>query len=252
MIFPEMTKPQPPRSAGVAPRRARLRSRARRNARSARPRNRASSERPSSGRATSATACCGCCRRIPSPSTGRASPAASSPISRPQGRLSLFDQSGERSAADLLHRLCRQGRRPEPSRHLRLQRRPRRSIGISQSRPGRSADRRIRRQRSGGDAAARQSADLAGVHRSGHDRPDRNRLEPPCQARWRQRLLWRAERRAGARQDHRALSRQEWPRPLAQISSRRELRRIPCRQGGAGAQTRAGYYALPASSWCRR
>ena len=69
--------------------------RRRRSARAARRRRRPSSGQP----ATRRTASCGCCRRTRSPSTASTSPAASSPIRRPPERCSLFDQSGERSAA---------------------------------------------------------------------------------------------------------------------------------------------------------
>ena len=61
------------------------------------------------------------------------------------GTLSLFDQSGERSAA-VYYRLCRQERRArQPSRHLRLQRRTGRGIGVSEPRLGRPAHPRVSR-----------------------------------------------------------------------------------------------------------
>ncbi len=114
---------------------------------------------------------------------------------------------------DLLHRLRREERRArQPARHLRLQRRPGRGVGFSDARTGRAADRRIRRQRSGRDEAAGQSADLARLYRPGDDRSGRNRLEPARQDRRRQRVLRRAQRRPGARQGGRALPVEERPR----------------------------------------
>ena len=101
-------------------------------------------------------------------------------------------------------------------------------------------------------AAAGQSADLARLHRPGHDRSGRHRLEPAGQARRRRRVLRRAAGRPGAGQDHRALPRQDRPRQLAQIPAGRELWRVPRRQGGAGAAARAGHRDRQASSWCRR
>ena len=146
---------------------------------------------------------------------------------------------------DLLHRLCRQQRRGgEPPRHLRLQRRSGRGIGVSEPRPGRAENPRVSRQRRRDRALAGQSADLARLHRSGDDRSGRNRLEPAGQGRRRQRVLWRAPGCANAGQDHRALPRQERPRQLAQISSRRKLRRVSRRQGGAGAAARPGHHGV--------
>ena len=152
---------------------------------------------------------------------------------------------GRAVGRDLLHRLCRQQCRVgEPPGHLRLQRRSGRGFGVSEPRPGRAAHSRISRQRRRYRALAGQSADLARLHRSGDDRSGRNGLEPAGQGRRRQRVLWRAPGCANAGQDHRALSRQERPRQLAQISPGRELRRVSRRQGGAGAAARPGHHGV--------
>ena len=108
----------------------------------------------------------------------------------------------------------------------------------------------------GRDGAAAKLVDnpglLARLHRPGDDRSDRHRLEPHRQARRRQSILGRAQRRQCDGQGDRALRRQEQPRRVAEISAGRELWRLPRRQGRrrAAAATRAS--SSPASSWCRR
>ncbi len=153
---------------------------------------------------------------------------------------------GRALGGDLLHRLCRQGRRHhEPPDHLRVQRRAGRRLGVPQPGRGRPAHRRVRAQRRRlGGAPGRQSGYLARLHRPGDDRSGRLGLEPAGQARRRQRVLGRAGRRRGAGQDHRALSFEEQPFRLAQIHPGRKLRRFSRRQGGARAATRAGHHRL--------
>ena len=133
-------------------------------------------------------------------------------LHRHRGNLLAVRSNRRALGRGLLHGLCRQERRGgEPSRHLCIQRRTGRGIGLSQSRLGRPADPRIARQRSRRRAHAGQSRDLACLHRSGHDRSGRLRLEQAGQARRRQRVLWGETGRAGGGEGHRALSRQERP-----------------------------------------
>ena len=160
------------------------------------------------------------------------------------GTLSLFDQSGEKTAAVFYTAyVAKDGGCRAPAAHLRVQRRPGRRLGLSQSRPRRPAHRRFRpgRPRRRRGQARRQPGLLARLHRSGDDRSDRHRLEPDGKARRRQGVLGRAQRRQCARQGDRALRRQEQPRRVAEISAGRELRRLPRRQGRARAAERPGH-----------
>ena len=156
----------------------------------------------------------------------------------------------------VLHRLYRQGRRRRaPADHLRVQRRPGRGLGLSQSRPRRPAHRRFRprRPRRRRGEARRQSRHLARLHRSGADRSDRHRLEPHRQARRRQGRSMACAATPSARQGDRALRRQEQPRaPRRNICwAKATAASAPPRSRDAlAAATRAS--SSPASSWCRR
>ena len=80
------------------------------------------------------------------------------------GTLSLFDQSGDRSAAIFYTAYVAEGRRHhEPPDHLRVQRRAGRRLGVPQPGRGRPAHRRVRHQRPRwlGGAPRRQSRYLA-------------------------------------------------------------------------------------------
>ena len=145
----------------------------------------------------------------------------------------------------VLYGLCGE-RRSEPAGHLRVQRRTGRGLRLSASRARRSAHHRFRpgRPRRRRRQVARQSADVARIHRPRDDRSGRDRLEPPREIRRRQRILGRAARRGGAREGHRALCRAQQPRRIAEIPARRELRRLPRRQGRARAAARAGHRRL--------
>ena len=125
-------------------------------------------------------------------------------IATAQGKLSLYRDrrharflrpAGQSERLGLLHRLHREGR--QPARDLRLQWRARRGFRLSASRSGRPAHSRTRagRPRRGARDLERQSGDLAALYRFGADRSDRHRLEPRRQARGRQRLLEREQRR---------------------------------------------------------
>ena len=151
---------------------------------------------------------------------------------------------------DLLHGLCREVRQSGGATgDLCLQWRSGCGIGVSQSRPGRSAHRRIRHERPRRleRPADRQSRHLARLHRSRPDRSGRHRLEPRREARRRQSVLGRRRGRAIHGQGHRALCRQEQPRRLAEIHSRRKLWRLPRRQGRARPAERPGHRGVRAS-----
>ena len=134
------------------------------------------------------------------------------------GTFSLFDQSGERSAAVFYTAyIVKTADRGPPAGDVRVQRRAGRGVGVSQSRPGRSAARRIRhgRTRRRQRPPGRQSGHLARLHRSGADRSGRHRLEQAGQTRRRQRVLGRARRR---RVRWRKWSRSMSPRTAASAS----------------------------------
>ena len=159
------------------------------------------------------------------------------------GTLSLFDQSGDKSAAVFYTAYVAKDADAQTPDHLRVQRRAGRGLGLSQPRPRRSPHRRFRpgRPRRRRSQARRQSRLLARLHRPCDDRSDRHRLEPNHKARRRQGVLRRAQRRQFFRQGDRALRRQEQPQRLAEISARRKLRRLPRRQGCRCASQRPGH-----------
>ena len=210
--------------------------------------------RPSSGRPSSARASApqeSVLRLLPADSVTEHTvdiPAGKLAYTATAGTLSLFDQSGERSAAvyytAYVAKNAEAASRPitfafnggpgAASAFL--------TLGLVGPRIA-----RVRGQRSCGNADAGQSGNLARLHRSRHDRSGRHRLEPGGQGRRRQSVLQRAERRRLARQGRRALSVEERPRRLAQVHPGRELRRLPRRQGGARAAARAGHRPCPAS-----
>ena len=155
---------------------------------------------------------------------------------------------GRAHRGGVLRRLCRRtSGSDQTAGDVRVQRRAGRGVGLSASRPRRSAPRRIPRRPRGPAAAARQSADLAAVHRSGDDRSGRIGLQPHRQSRRRQRVLGRGARRRVARQGDRAVDRRQPPLRVAEIHSGRELRRLPRRQGGARAAPRRTASPSPAS-----
>src|SRR6266436_5410737 len=99
-------------------------------------------------------------------------------LHRDRGNVLAVRSVGRAFGRSLLHRLCRKERRRcEPSRHFCLQRRTWGGVGLSQFGTGRSAHPRVSRQRCRRRPYARQSCDLARIHRSGHDRSGRRRLE---------------------------------------------------------------------------
>ena len=160
------------------------------------------------------------------------------------GTFSLFDQSGERSAAifytAFVAKSDNAAARPvtfvfnggpgAASAFLNLG-----LVGPRIAEFGMDGPRRLERE------ADRQSGHLARLHRSRSDRSGRHRLEPRRQARRRQGVLGRRRRRAVDGQGHRALHRQERPRRVAEIHSRRELWRLPRRQGRARLAERSGH-----------
>ena len=93
----------------------------------------------------------------------------------------------------------------------------------------------FRRRPRGPAATARQSADLAAIHRPRDDRPGRLRLQPAGAGRRRQRVLGRGARRRGDGEGDRAVDRRQPPHRRAEVHPGRELRRLPRRQGGERA-----------------
>ena len=146
----------------------------------------------------------------------------------------------------VLHRLYRERRGPKPAADLRVQWRARCCLGVSASRPGRSAHSRFRagQPRRIARGLARQSRHLAQIHRSGADRSDRHRLEPCGQGGRRQGLLEHSERRRCHGESDCALRRAQRPHRIAKIFVRRELWRLPRRQDGARAAARPGHRDL--------
>ena len=160
------------------------------------------------------------------------------------GTLPLFDQNGEKTAAVFYTAyVAKDARHRAAARHLRLQRRAGRGLGLYQSRLRWSPHRPIRcgRPRRRRGQTGRQSGFLARLHRSGDDRSDRHRLEPHRQAGRCQELLERPQRRQFLREGDRALCRQEQPRGFAEIPARRKLRRLPRRQGRERVAKRTGH-----------
>ena len=164
-------------------------------------------------------------------------------LHRDRGHARAARPSRREDRRHLLHRLCREGRRPRDAPgHLRFQRRAGRRVRVSASRSCGPAHRRVRpaRQRRRGGEAHRQPGHLARLYRPRLHRPAHHRLEPHHQAGGGQRFLQRAPRRRDARQGDRALCRQQQPHGVAEIPARRKLRRLPRRQGGARHADRAG------------
>ena len=161
-------------------------------------------------------------------------------LHRDRRHARLLRPAGQPERLGLLHRLCRERR--EPAGDLRFQRRSRRGLGLSASRPGRPAHSRTRARwpRRRARDLARQSGDLAALYRSGDDRSDRHRLEPRRQGRRRQGLLERQQRRQRHGQGDLALRHAQQPRRLAEIPARRKLRRPARGEDGARAAARSG------------
>ena len=140
MIFPKLTKLAPPSflapAAGAAARRhGHARERAGTPAPGAAPQSGATCRKHGTPNSAPADARESVLRLLPPDAVTEHTidiPGGKLAYTATAGTLSLFDQSGERFGGDLLHRLCRQQRRGgEPPRHLRLQRRPGRGIGVS-------------------------------------------------------------------------------------------------------------------------
>ena len=135
--------------------------------------------------------------------------------------------------------LCRgQAGGDQTAGDVRVQRRAGRGVGLSASRPRRPAPRRIPRRTRGPAATARQSADLAAVHRPRDDRSGRIGLQPAGQADGGN-AFW------GVARDAESLAKviAQWiadnqPRRLAEVHPGRKLRRLPRRQGRARAAPR--------------
>ena len=130
----------PRSSCSPAPTGARARSSGRPVGRSRRP-----DRRPAR---RTVPACSHCCRRIRSPSTALDLPSGKLAYTATAGTFSLVRSIRRTLGRDLLHRLHREvGQSGAAARHLRLQRRSGRGVGLSQSRPGRAARRAIRHGR---------------------------------------------------------------------------------------------------------
>ncbi len=123
---------------------------------------------------------------------------------------------------DLLHGISRQGCARRPPADVRFQWRPRRGVGLSAPRPGRSEDPGLRTQRPRRRQcqAHRQSAKLARLHRSRDDRSDRHRLEPHGKSRRCREFLWRAPRCLDHGQGDRPVCRAQQPCRIAEIPAR--------------------------------
>ena len=179
-----------------------------------------------------------CCRATPSPSTASISRPASSPIRRPP----------ERSRCSINRASVRPRSSTPPMSAKSANPAARPVTFVFNGGPGAASaflnlglvgPRIAEFGMDGHDGANVHLVDnpryLARLHRSGADRSGRHRLEPAGQARRRQRILERAPRRRIDGESHRALCRQERPRQLAEIHSRRKLWRLSRRQGRARA-----------------
>ena len=141
-------------------------------------------------------------------------------LHRHRGNARAARPVGRTRRGGVLRLLCRgQAGGDQTAGDLRVQRRSRRSVGLSASRPCRPAAGGIPRRPRGPAAAARQSADLAAVHRPGDDRPGRLGLQPSGARRWRQCVLGRGARRRVPVQGDREMDRGQPPRRLRRNSS---------------------------------
>ena len=186
-------------------------------------------------------------RRTPSPSTAIDIPGGKLAYTATAGTLSLFDQSGERSAAIFYTAYVVEERRGgEPSRHLRVQRRPGRGLGLSCTWVW--SDRGSPSSR----ATTRTAARLQDNPQTWLAFTDLVLIDPvgtgwsrPAKADGGGAFSRRAQRRRRSLAKTIALYlAEERPRQLAQIHPGRELRRLPRRQGGAGAAARAGHRGI--------
>ena len=253
MNFSPMTKFEPPAIGAAGRRRGHGRERAGARAPAAQPpqqqtssaRQQQTEQRPRNGKPNARESVL---RLLPADCGDRAQrrhPRRQARLYRDRGNALAVRSIGRALGRDLLHRLCRQERRGrEPSHHLRVQRRAGRGVGLSEFGLGRAADPRVRRQRSRRRPPAGQSADLARLHRSGHDRSGRNRLEQAGQGRRRRRILRRArDAQALAKTIALYLAKNGRGNSPKYILGRK-LRRVSRRQGGAGAAARAGHHGV--------
>ena len=138
---------------------------------------------------------------------------------------------------------------PGASPHLRVQRRPRRLVGLSAARRARAVAPAARRRRAVVVTRDRsQSGDLARLHRPGVRRSGRHRLQPLHQHRRRgaQAVLVGRRRHRRACDLHAQMDREERPPGVEEIHRGRELWRLPRAQARRQAQ-RTGRRASRAS-----